>query len=435
MENLKDLIDRLNIGLIQYTGEGIKPLNEEARKILGVLKKEEIEKVRKGDIKLIDVVIDGKRVRYRVEPLMDRDNLILCFYPETDMCINYSQYKFSRIVEMIEVIAGISHRINNPLQAVIGFSELLKERTNDRELLEYAERIISSAMRIKGIISQFYTYTNILKNYEGKKTIKMSTVLEDSLLLLKSHPYYSKVDVAYVIERDFTISASPEMIGEAFFRLLENAIEFAYSSGRDGWVRITVDRGEKGGRVLIENSGSPIDVSNLVQIFEHFYTTNGDKLGLGLGIAKRLIVWSNGSIVYKEDSKHPAFLIEFPVTEVENIAEILVIDDEVENVRLLEKALSRMGYHVDRAYTGKEALDKIASKMYNVIILDMILPDMSGYRVFLHMDDEQKKRVIVLTGDSMHPELRELKKQGVRVLLKPISIESLKREMVKYLLT
>jgi len=252
---------------------------------------------------------------------------------------------------------------------------------------------------------------------------------------LKSHPYYSKVDVAYVIERDFTISASPEMIREAFFRLLENAIEFAYSSGTDGWVRITVDRGENGGMVLIENSGSPIDESKVVQIFEHFYTTDGDKLGLGLGIAKRLIAWSNGSVAYKADTNHPAFLVEFPVTEVENIAEILVVDDEVENVRLLEKALSRMGYNVDCAYTGKEALDKIASKMYNVIILDMILPDMSGYRVFLQMDDEQKKRVIVLTGDSMHPELRELKKQGVRVLLKPISIESLKREMVEYLLT
>jgi len=96
---------------------------------------------------------------------------------------------------------------------------------------------------------------------------------------------------------------------------------------------------------------------------------------------------------------------------------------------LLEKALSSMGYKVDCAYTGKEALEKIESERYNVIILDMILPDMSGYRVFLDMDDKQKKRVIVLTGDSMHPELRELKKWGVRVLLKPVTIETLKSEI------
>jgi len=196
-----------------------------------------------------------------------------------------------------------------------------------------------------------------------------------------------------------------------------------------------VDRGEEEGRVLVENSGSPIDTSKVVQIFEHFYSTSGDKLGLGLGIAKRLITWNNGSIVYKEDSKHPAFLIEFPVSEREKVSGILIVDDEVENVKLLEKALSSMGYKVDCAYTGKEALEKIESERYNVIILDMILPDMSGYRVFLDMDDKQKKRVIVLTGDSMHPELRELKKWGVRVLLKPVTIETLKREMVKYLLT
>jgi len=429
MENLKDLIDRLRIGLIQYTEEGIKPLNDEGRRILGVLKKEDVENIQKGDIKVIDVIIDGKRVRYRIEPLMDRDNLILCFYPETDMCINYSQYKFSRIVEMIEVIAGISHRINNPLQAVMGFSELLKERTNDKELLEYTEHIISSVTRIKGVVEQFCAYTNMLKNYDEKKEIQISRILEDSLLLLKSHPYYSKVDVAYVIERDFTINASPDMIREALFRLLENAIEFAYSSGTDGWVRITVDRGEEEGRVLVENSGSPIDTSKVVQIFEHFYSTSGDKLGLGLGIAKRLITWNNGSIVYKEDSKHPAFLIEFPVSEREKVSGILIVDDEVENVKLLEKALSSMGYKVDCAYTGKEALEKIESERYNVIILDMILPDMSGYRVFLDMDDKQKKRVIVLTGDSMHPELRELKKWGVRVLLKPVTIETLKSEI------
>jgi len=114
-------------------------------------------------------------------------------------------------------------------------------------------------------------------------------------------------------------------------------------------------------------------------------------------------------------------------------ARILVVDDEKNLRQILHDVLSRSGHQVDEAATGHEAIARIERQNYDLITLDLRLPDMHGsavWRRVLKRSQEMASRVIFMTGDTMSPEAQKfLEEAGRPVLRKPFTVDMIQKEI------
>ena len=153
------------------------------------------------------------------------------------------------------------------------------------------------------------------------------------------------------------------------------------------------------------DTGAGIDTMAVEKIFEPFYSTKGD-LGTGLGLSQvyAFVKRSNGAIKVKSQlNKGSCFTLYFPVYVEEeaghkennaNLAEknnsvskyngtenILIVDDEVGLINLMSEVLSKHGYHVFSAESGKMALDILNKHSIDVMVSDVVMPEMDGYEL------------------------------------------------------
>jgi DNA-binding response OmpR family regulator len=103
---------------------------------------------------------------------------------------------------------------------------------------------------------------------------------------------------------------------------------------------------------------------------------------------------------------------------------ILIVDDDKSILRLFTLILQRKGYSTDTAETGKEALEKISSNSYDVALIDIVLPDMSGLDLLRSIPSRTKK--IMITGAASEENQRRAQSEGADAyLLKPVKPEKL----------
>jgi two-component system NtrC family sensor kinase len=201
----------------------------------------------------------------------------------------------------------------------------------------------------------------------------------------------------------------------------------------------------------IQDDGPGIPSENQSRIFDPFFTTKpvGEGTGLGLSISYGIVRDHGGRIwVDSEPSRGTTLVVEIPVRR-DAIAEgtgestnqaadlagvgralrVLVVDDEPIIQDLLVDALSTSRHSVDTASGGEEALRKLERGAYDVILLDLKMPDLDGRQVFETISTrwpELRHRVVFSSGDTVHPETRDyIQKMGRPCLDKPFRLESL----------
>jgi CheY-like chemotaxis protein len=191
--------------------------------------------------------------------------------------------------------------------------------------------------------------------------------------------------------------------------------------------------------VSVSDEGIGIPQEKREQLFQRFSRVHENKriegIGLGLYIAKKMIETHGGRIWLEDQSPGAKFCFTLPVLESEtNPENILVVDDDVHTLRLLHRALSGMGFDILTANDGREALDKIHRFKPHLVILDVLMPIISGPELIerLRSHPETKDiRVIVFTGksDFRLPE----EHQSISVISKNLGIQTLKAEIEKVL--
>jgi len=238
--------------------------------------------------------------------------------------------------------------------------------------------------------------------------------------------------------------------------LLDNAIKFT-SEGRITISAKPSEAGTKGNEpakfveVCISDTGMGIRDEDLDKLFGKFKAldasaTSGYKgVGLGLNICKGLVEMQNGSIW--AESKYGAgsrFCFTLPVTreavkpevsslqqdyeaEDARVAEkavetkVLVVDDEPDHVELISKILGEEGYQITKAYDGEGAIESIKHSKPNLIILDLMMPNVSGFDVIEYLktgDDTKEIPIIVVTGKELTKEEMEVLDGRVEKVLK-----------------
>ena len=362
---------------------------------------------------------------------------------------------------------NMSHDIRTPMNAIIGFTELLEKHLDDRELsMSYIHKIQSSNEFLLSLINNVLEMARI----ESGKTMLDETYLNaytfnDSIFALFDSQMTEK-------GIRFTRSAQvehPEVIcdetklREVFLNILSNALKYTPAGGSVSMTLTEVDSPMPGYamyRTVIEDTGIGMSGEFLPHLFEEFtreHTTTESRVigtGLGMPIVKRLVELMQGSIeVESQLGRGTRFTVTLPhriaskaeialrsdknleySTELFQGRRILLAEDNDLNAEIAITILEEAGFSVEHAADGVicvDMLSKAAPGYYDLILMDIQMPNMDGYRAtqsIRRFADRQKAdiTIIAMTANAFEEDKQNAYRSGMNGhLAKPIIVDEL----------
>jgi signal transduction histidine kinase/ActR/RegA family two-component response regulator len=357
-----------------------------------------------------------------------------------------------------QLIAGVAHELNNPLTAVMGYTQLLQTADGiDEDAMRDLTKIYSQAQRAAKIVQNLLTFA---RQYKAERQfVDVNEVLNRTLELRTYQLRVENIDVVTEMdERVLGTMADPNQLQQVFLNLINNAQDAMVDYRGNG--RLIV-RSELHGtkiqvRFIDDGPGLPPRVRQ--HLFEPFFTTKevGKGTGLGLSICFGIISQHEGEIRAESESGQGAtFVVELPYVEEHAVRQaentevvpprirgkrVLVVEDEEDVAVVLQRILTQDGHRVFWAENGQMALNHLAQASvsgteFDLIISDIKMPGLSGPALFARLHDESPelcRRMVFLTGDTMSPGTRDFL-QGIDApyLTKPFTISDLRRIIIE----
>ena len=326
----------------------------------------------------------------------------------------------SRLASVGEMASGIAHEINNPLTAVIGYSQLLMAKDLPEDIRGDIGAIHDGSQRVAGVVKRLLAFAR--QQRLEREYVNINEIIETTLALRTYEMETGNVKVkAYLDPMLPATIADGAQLQQVFLNLIINAeTEMRLAHGK-GNLLVKTEAIDNTIRISFEDDGPGIASENLQRIFEPFFTTRevGEGTGLGLSVCHGIVSEHGGTIhVESQLRKGATFIVELPiVTESEQLklaepeaeeprrvagAKILAVDDEPLILQLVRQVLTREGYEVETVDNATEALERIKGQRYSLILLDIKMPGMSGtelYRRIQRMARPLARRVLFITGD------------------------------------
>jgi PAS domain S-box-containing protein len=357
--------------------------------------------------------------------------------------------KFSAMGQMM---AGAAHELNNPLTAILGVADLLRENAADRATRRQVELILEQARRAASIVQNLLTFSR--PPAQGRSRVHLERLVEEALEAEQTSLREKNIAVELEMPDELPlVMADPKQLKQVFLHLLTNA-EQAISAVRDhGTVRISLAHAGDRVSVTFADDGAGILPENFERIFHPFFTTKrpGGGTGLGLTICRAILKEHGGLIEVQSKPGEGASLcvllpavrerplpVAGPVPAMRESSRgserldglsVLVIDDEETICEVIRQGLSVTGMSVETANSPAEALSWFEENSCNIVLCDLNLPQMNGERVLEQMralKGDQAPLFVFMTGDSLDPgKVEELRKRGAWVLQKPFHVSML----------
>ncbi|WP_368214102.1 ATP-binding protein [Blautia sp. RTP21359st1_E11_RTP21359_211015] len=371
---------------------------------------------------------------------------------------------------------NMSHDIRTPMNAIVGFSGLLEKSLHDeKKSLGYIKKIRVSSDILLTIINQVLEMARI---ESGKITLNpesvniremveaMNTVFESSLTK-KSLEYQCSLNVVHD-----QILCDKTKMEEIILNVVSNSIKYTNPHGK---ITVSIDEldseDEKNAnyKVVVEDNGIGMSQDYLPHIFEEFsreHTSTETRVagtGLGLPIVKSLVDRMGGTIeVESEEGKGTRFIMKFsfPVSlenqvrekEKQNIPDIteklegkriLLAEDNELNAEIAETVLEETGIkvkHVEDGIQCIEELKKMPEKYYDVILMDVQMPNMDGYTATQRIRDLDDSRaeipIIAMTANAYDEDRRKAQEAGMDgFLAKPLDVDEMMRLLAQIIKT
>lgn len=371
---------------------------------------------------------------------------------------------------------NMSHDIRTPMNAIVGFSGLLEKSIHDeKKSLDYIKKIRVSSDILLTIINQVLEMARI---ESGKITLNpesvniremveaMNTVFESSLTK-KSLEYQCSLNVVHD-----QILCDKTKMEEIILNVVSNSIKYTNPHGK---ITVSIDEldseDEKNAnyKVVVEDNGIGMSQAYLPHIFEEFsreHTSTETRVagtGLGLPIVKSLVDRMGGTIeVESEEGKGTRFIMKFsfPVSlenqvrekEKQNIPDIteklegkriLLAEDNELNAEIAETVLEETGIkvkHVEDGIQCIEELKKMPEKYYDVILMDVQMPNMDGYTATQRIRDLDDSRaeipIIAMTANAYDEDRRKAQEAGMDgFLAKPLDVDEMMRLLAQIIKT
>ena len=361
----------------------------------------------------------------------------------------------SRLATVGEMASGIAHEINNPLTSIIGFAQLLMQKDIPEDAKEYAKIINDGAARVASIIKRLLAFARQQK--PERTYVDINQIIETTIQLRTYEMETSNIKVVAHLDPGLPWTmADAGQLQQVFLNIIMNAETEMKLAHRKGKLSIKTEAIDNTIRISFKDNGPGIAKENTERIFDPFFTTKkvGKGIGLGLSICHGIISDHNGQIYARSKlGRGATFIVELPIIPEEKQlelaepgadeskrvtgAKILVVDDEPATLQLLSQILTGEGHKVQTVDNARDALERINSERYSLILLDIKLPGMSGtelYKSIQKIAQSLARRVVFITGDVLGVDTRDfLSKTKAPYITKPFDIEQLKKDINRIL--
>jgi len=391
-----------------------------------------------ADAHLLQIV--GQRVGAEIERLREED---------ARLKLQEQLYQAQKMESIGTLAGGVAHDFNNILTGMVGFAELaLMELGPRHEIAEYLRHILSLGARARDLVQQLLLFGR--PSASERQRCDLHTLLSEFTALLgRTLPEHIEIEVDLPQEA-LVIEANPSQLQQVLLNIAVNARDAMPTGGRLRIEARSVDveapavphiQPGRFVRVTLSDTGPGIPPHILPHIFEPFFTTKevGKGTGLGLAVAYGIIKAHGGWIDVESELGHgtrfhlylPA-LAPQPLSGEPSLEEgelpgghetILLIEDEAIILELGRQMLQSLGYHVLTARDGQEGVALYAAwhSQIDLILLDVVMPRMSGHQAFQQLRRiNPKAKILLITGYSPERVAAELLAQGaLGVVQKP----------------
>jgi PAS domain S-box-containing protein len=314
-----------------------------------------------------------------------------------------------------EFLANLSHELRTPMNAIIGWTHLLKSgRLDDAQRQRAMESIDRGARSQAKLIEDLLDVSRIVS---GKLSLTLTpvdlrAVLNAAIDSQRPAAQAKNIRLEMVAAPDCAVMGDVGRLQQVFLNILSNALKFTPAGGH---VTVTLASAADSARVSIADSGEGIAAEFLPYVFDRFRQADGTStrnhmgLGLGLAIVKHVAEMHGGTVIAESDGigKGATFIVTLPLAgEVEGrprgpLADrmpsggqvpqaalgirVLVVEDDVETRDILSAILERAGFSYRVATRASEALSVLDDWQPDVIVSDIGMPDMDGYAFVRHL--------------------------------------------------
>lgn len=350
-------------------------------------------------------------------------------------------------------VSGIAHELNNRLQPVLVYSEILLDASIGANELKLINTINRSAMGAKHIVESLLRFSRQEKLH--KSLVNLNEVLNNVVHIL----YYRMSSSSISLKTEFDMAlpmtfADEKQIEQVFLNIINNACDAFEEKGEEGnEIVIRSHFTDLDIFFEISNNGPEIPKDKLEKIFDPFYTSKevGKGTGLGLSLCYGIVQEHGGEISVSSGEGSTVFTIRIPVTaarendsrrppvpkeadkvRVEKGAadqdkkRILIIDDEEDQVDVMQHILQDK-YDTVGVHSGKEAIEWLKADVYDLIVCDVKMPGIDGAGVYDWVVENRPAmagKMLFSTGDTLGPKAEKIiSRIGDHYIIKPYNAD------------
>jgi signal transduction histidine kinase/DNA-binding response OmpR family regulator len=350
-----------------------------------------------------------------------------------------------------QFLSNMSHEIRTPMNAIIGFTKVILKTELTVKQKEYLNAIKQSGNALIVLINDIL---DLAKVDAGKMVFEKIPFKLESSISSMIHLFETKIEeknLKLVKEYDPKIPdvliGDPVRLHQVILNLVSNAVKFTNKGKITVAARLLNEDDEKVNiEFAVTDTGIGIAENKIDSIFENFQQASSGTsrlyggTGLGLAIVKQLVEAQEGTILVEsivdvgsafkftlsfqktdEQAESDAALLELD-TKIKNI-KVLVVEDMALNQLLMKTLLDDFGFERDIAANGKIAIEKLAEKDYDIILMDLQMPEMNGFEATEYIRNIMQSNIpiIALTADVTTVDLAKCKAVGMSdYIAKPV---------------
>jgi signal transduction histidine kinase/CheY-like chemotaxis protein/PAS domain-containing protein len=356
-----------------------------------------------------------------------------------------------------EFLATLSHELRNPLNVILGYSELLlrmREIEESPRLVQMGEALRRNAQSQSQLINDLLDLSRLQRGKISlnQETVSLPAIIDNAVETVRADAAAKGIDIRVNVGDQLLLVEGDRLrLQQIAWNLLNNAVKFTPAGGS---IEIALSNENENAMFVVTDTGQGIDETFLPHVFEMFRQADGSNrrrhggLGIGLALVHQLVQLHGGTIGAASDgpNKGARFTVRLPLlpetarmrtpassgaVELNVFAQtnFLIVDDSEDTIAMLQELLKVAGANVMCATNGADALRLAAENEFDVILSDISMPEMDGFEFLQRLrkiDGRQNVPVVAITGFGRSADIARARAAGFYShLTKPLKLQVL----------